>query len=399
MDNKLIQNLYNNKNNISKSDKKGFINILNKIDHIDDNRNKYNEMFYIYIADSEMMRKIFIIVCVFIYLCTKKDLQLKYVGIDFEFNNHIVGLMQININNIISNKVKYIWLIDLNEFNKNDKSIIVKTIFLNDYLYKILHGSDSLDTPFIFENLLSNDKEKILKFIHRLIDTRFICEYIRSDRGELPKCSIYDALKYFDTIDSNKYISLNNINEMMGPTYKIKWNVHNLNFQQIRYAYYDVLFLDSFLIDMYNNIDDKNMIYYKYINEIIRFIFLERRQVSNIIQKAKINVTKLNNIMIDVHDDKHDDKYTLTKLFDMSHKKVIIKDGDKSFDMIKLIDNNYVKSMFIVLLKHIFYEKVTGEISSNYIYRELDKLGFDKIKKILIRYSKVIKFKNHKINL
>lgn len=389
MNNKTIQKLYDNKDNISIAQKSKFINVLDNIDHLEDKRNKNNDVFHIYLADNDIMQKIFIITCLFINLCTKKTSKLKYVGIDFEFNDHRFGLMQININNIINDKIKYIWLVDLNEFNKKDKSIIVNSIFLNDYLYKILHGADSLDIPYIFEDLLDNKKDKILTFMNRFTDTRFICEYIRNDRGLAPKCSIYDALKYFDTIDENKYISLNNINESIGPTYKIKWDIYNLNYQQIKYAYYDVLFLDTFLVDMYKNIDKKNAVYYKYINEVIRFIILERKGISDIIEKAKKNVTLLNNNMVEIKGN----KYTLTKLFDISNQKLIINDGEQELDIMKLISNNYVKSLFVILLKNIFYENIYGDIKSDFIYKELEDMGFNRIKKILKQYSKIIKIK------
>ena len=62
---------------------------------------------------------------------------------------------------------------------------------------KILHGSESLDIPYIFDKVLLNNKHDILLFLRTIIDTRFLC----FDK----KCSLYELLYSTKTINDKQY--------------------------------------------------------------------------------------------------------------------------------------------------------------------------------------------------
>ena len=122
----------------------------------------------------------------------------------------------------------------------------------NKCSFKILHGCDSLDLPYMYDILFKGDKDTIFDFTSRIIDTRFLCEYYRASIEDEKKCSIYDALLYFETINMQKFEYLNNTHDYMGPVQDISWNIHKMSSHHVKYALYDVLFLKHFLSNIYS---------------------------------------------------------------------------------------------------------------------------------------------------
>ncbi len=112
---------------------------------------------------------------------------------------------------------------------------------INSSIYKILHGPESLDLPYIFTQMLQNRKQHIIKFVRKMYDTRFLCEYFKYSVEADNKCSIYVALRYFGVISDEKLKYLNDTNDSMGPIQNVNWNINTLNSYSTRYALYDVL--------------------------------------------------------------------------------------------------------------------------------------------------------------
>lgn len=211
----------------------------------------------------------------------------KHVCIDFEFNNGKIALMQIMFDTNI------IWLVDPTTI---DMELFVNNILTNKHIYKVLHGADSLDIPYIYKHMLHNDKTKIIQFTNKLFDTRFLCEYYKISQNDTnPRCSLYTAYMYFKVIDEKKLIELENINTV--PIYKIHWNINKLSDKQIKYAIYDVWYLKDLLDSIFKHIltnTPEQTNNYKIIIRLIRLTYLIRNNVINL-NKYKEQLHKHNN--------------------------------------------------------------------------------------------------------
>jgi hypothetical protein len=362
--------------------------------------------FIIIVGNDSTKRKLFIIYLLSFYLLNL-NINIKervHVGIDYEFNKQKIALMQINFGNII-------WLINPVELDKQkDMPILIKYLMTNTNIYKILHGPDSLDIPYMYEIMFDNNKEVIEKFTRKLIDTRFLCEYFKLSIGPDKKCSIYDALKYFGTITPEKYDELNKIHDLMGPVQDVDWNIHTISSYHLKYALYDVLFLQQFLIDIYTKVlGETNYLVpsYKYVNHLIRFIYLERNGITNIIEDTKKETNPLHNYII-----KHkNNNFTLITIFNkvMENFKICLNDTCKNnyIDLNFLLSVGYIGKKFTVLLKKIVYnilkdnftvykskkEVMDNKLDINLIWDKLDKNKYNYISKLLHMFDEEAKKK------
>lgn len=273
-----------------------------------------------------------------------------FVGIDYEFNDKKIALCQICLFPNSSNK--YIWIFDPKELDTEQTSLLIKYLFTSKYIYKIFHGSDSLDIPYMFQELFSNDKNIILKFIERVIDTRFNCEFQKYLCGYPDKkCSIYDALLYFGTIDQNKYNSLVHDNTSMDSIQNINWNVHDMSNYHLNYALYDVFYLRELLFDILRKAKKDNPSEYiniELIPEITRFIYLEKWNISNLLAELKIKTDTMNNYMV-----KYKTHLTLIGLYNNITKNMYLDNINLNLD--HLLNINYFKSSLVILFKYIVY--------------------------------------------
>ena len=112
---------------------------------------------------------------------------------------------------------------------------------MNKFIKKILHGSDSLDIPYMYNQLLDKDPEKIISFTKTMIDTRFLCEYYKLTKSDPSnnKCSIYDeesdrsAIYYFNVISEKQQEKLSDVLKSMPPPHDIVWNIHKMPKSQV----------------------------------------------------------------------------------------------------------------------------------------------------------------------
>ena len=134
----------------------------------------------------------------------------KVIGVDFEFNRvknkREIALCQINF---VKKKKMDIFLF----YPPNIKKDIFKSLLTSDCI-KILHGSESLDLPYLFDNIINNNDWD--KFCNNLIDTRYLCDYYNSSNNIDGRCRIYDLLLQMKVISKNKYDDLMKNDKLMG---------------------------------------------------------------------------------------------------------------------------------------------------------------------------------------
>jgi hypothetical protein len=388
-------------------------------------------IYNILIADSELKIKLFMLY-LFVYFIESKTRKFKikeidpntlnsipHIGIDFEFKQRKIALMQINFETFSSKDFKtesYIWLLNPAFLNNFQNNILIKYLMINNDIHKILHGPDSQDIPYMYNEMFKKDKQTILKFTKKIIDTRFLCEYARLSIELDRKCSIYSALKYFGTISKQKYEALKDIEDSMGPKQDISWNINKMSSFHVKYAFYDVLFLKSYLMDIYKHINLKTpelLESYKYVNPIIRFVLLDRREIIKVVEKAKKDINPINNYMI-----KYDNQnFTLITIFNelINNFKVYTDDG-KYLDFNFFLLIGFLKKSLLIMLKKIVYYVVRqnytifekknkrwkGEINLDESYNLMKKNRFFKIiklfeifkneafKRVILRFPKTI---------
>lgn len=363
--------------------------------------------YMLYIADTDVITKLFIMFLFYynLLLDDNKNTNKKFhCGIDYEFNTikvRQIALMQMNFT---INNQKYLWIIDPKKYDKKKTDIINDLLLLNDKVYKVLHGSESLDIPYMYDILFESDKDKILKFTKKLIDTRFLCEYVRKSTGITGKCSIYDALLYFGTITQEKYDELILMNEAMGPIQDVMWEINKMGSFHIKYALYDVLKLVLLLEDIYKKILETTPSYirtYYYINKIIRFVILERKKVTNILEFVKGVVNPMNNYIVEINNKKS----TLIDLFNKITENCIVKEDNDDIYISFIESISYVKGTFNFLLKYVVFYVISkkykiyknkndlmeNEIKIKLLYEELENIGFERIIKLLKIFEEYIK--------
>lgn len=247
-------------------------------DGVDDNKNNNNNnnnknnKTSVCFVKSKSIIELFLLYCKLFAFQKNK----VYIGMDFEFDKRELGLMQVCF---FDRAYKFVFLIHPNiDFSKSENKELIFDFYLNPKLYFILHGSDSLDTPYIY-SLFSENSIAInyfITFLSKTYDTRFLCEFSKF-KNNYPnyKCSLYIALLYAHAITETEYNSLLRIEHALHPIYKINWL--QIKAPIINYAIHDVLHLDKLL----NNLVDENT---ELITDIYRFTILNKLIKNNAVQ-------------------------------------------------------------------------------------------------------------------
>ena len=137
---------------------------------------------------------------------------------------------------------------------------------------KILHGGESLDIPYLFDNILLDEKSKQL-FCLSFVDSRYLCEYFHLDNNKLEeKCKINYLLLEMKVISKKQFKFLQKEEEKMGPIYEIVIDVNKLNDLVILYTLTDVLYLPE-LIKKFPD----NYIYNSLVPQLTSFSFNLKR--------------------------------------------------------------------------------------------------------------------------
>ena len=290
-----------------------------------------------------------------------------YIGIDYEYTNKKIQLAQLNFEHKEDLR-GIIMVVSPNELEPVMMENFIKLIICNKFIKKILHGSDSLDIPYMYEHMLGNDPSKIIKFTKTLIDTRFLCEYYKLNRptAQDGRCSIYDsdrdssAIFYFGVISEEQQQKLATLlmDELPAP-HDIVWNIHRLNRSQTQYAVYDVLYLKWFYYriiylgteDEQTDLGKKAIIefYKKVLNEMTSFTYLEKRNISYLLEKCKTEVDPINNFMIR----KPNTIFKLIDIYNQVSKNIITATPKADID--KMLKVNYYKGPLTILIKRMTY--------------------------------------------
>lgn len=284
-----------------------------------------------------------------------KNINMKhYMGIDFEFNkvtktSRDVALMQINLEN--ESDIGYIFVLYPPELSSKNNKILLN-LLTNKYIIKILHGAESLDIPYLFEQLLIT-KENINKFCVNFYDTKYICDYYHIvNKTKNGKCSIYNLLVDNKIITPQKNDELEKIGKKMGPIYNIVIDIHNLNNYVLQYSIYDVLYLP----DLIKKFINKNIVYSKILSEISVIVNKYRRKVDSNFMNMENIVNSMNNYFIK---DKGN-KIILNEIWLIYY--YFLSDKNKYLDDLKEIQ--YFKYFFEIITKYIVYSNI-GPIYKN----------------------------------
>lgn len=373
--------------------KKNIIYYINLDSHIEQNIN-FHAFFLIYALES-LFNKHF------------------YIGIDFEYTFRQIKLAQLNFEHNVSLK-SIIYMVDPTELDPIMLSNFINLIICNKYIKKILHGSDSLDIPYMYNQLLDKDPEKIISFTKTMIDTRFLCEYYKLTKSDPSnnKCSIYDeesdrsAIYYFNVISEKQQEKLSDVLKSMPPPHDIVWNIHKMPKSQVLYAQYDVIFLKYFyyriiyMATLENSTDlgKRNTIeLYRYVLfELTQFIYLEQNQITFLIAKCKEEVDTLNNYFI---------KKSNLKMIDIFNKisiNLITYSPNVNIDNILKI--NHFKKYMIIIIKRITYGFISQickvykdknnfwsqKLNNQFIFDFFVKLDFNYLHKLFLDLQLII---------
>ena len=285
-----------------------------------------------------------------------KNINIKhYIGCDFEFNRvrkheRDIALFQINLE-IDNQDTGQIFMFYPPELTKEQNNILIK-LLTNKNIIKILHGGESLDIPYLFDQVLKT-RDNIENFCCNLLDTKYLCEYGHIEtNSNIVKCSIYYLLEEYKIITAQKFKDLEAINF----NYLIEIDIHKMSSDTYRYSLYDVLFLPELIRKFLN----KSEMYTKVIPEITKLVFQYKRLPNHEINKVKEFVYSNNMDFI-----KGDGTiYLLNDIYNFYILTLINK------DIKNLMKITYFREFFDICFKYIAYKNI---FSLNKIYQSKDK--------------------------
>jgi hypothetical protein len=303
-----------------------------------------------------------------------------YLGIDFEFNkigkgDRDVALMQINLESDDSNE-GYIIVIYPPELPSEDLDILIKLI-CEPIIIKILHGAESLDIPYMFNQLVKNNK-LIDGLCTNFYDTKFLCDYSHISKKKQGRCSIYYLLTENNVITQEKFDELENIENLTGPIYLIHIDIHSMSHDVFRYSLYDVLYLPE-LIKKYVV---KGIEYNKIIPQITCLINKYKRNIEPdfyVFEKI-INTLNINYI----YDSDSNSTILLNEIWEFYYYTISDKLG--YLNNIKEIPN--FKHFFEIITKMIIYSHVIKILKVQKTKKETIHLREDYLMRLFIWLNK-----------
>jgi hypothetical protein len=292
------------------------------------------------------------------------------IGLDFEFRkiskqNREIALAQINLENNNTNAYIFIFYPP----HLTNKKILLN-LLCNNKIIKVLHGGESLDIPYLFNELFDNNKNIIKKFIINLYDTKFLCEYSHIINNVNKKCSIYNLLEEYKIIDQKNVKKLENLEKNMGKIYLVRFDINNLSEDLINYALYDVIYLPELIKKFIISSNSIN----KIISEFTGIIYYLKR-VNEIDNLSKI-VNQYNNNYILISNE----NVNLNEIFNYYYK------NNPNNLLIKLSNITYFKHYIKNIIKYIIYKIICDKYKI--------KINLPKLNKYLLNNSNIINFIN-----
>lgn len=322
--------------------------------------NELDNIFYVvHISRNDDTKiKLFLVYCLLYYSDNmNKQNNKMIVGIDFEFTKTKIGLCQLSFHP--AKKSKYIFILNPTILSTIQKELFIKTIFISP-IYRIIHGGDTLDIPFIYEDLFMQNTEYMEKFLNGLYDTRYLCEYIKIyDNYVDKKCSIYNALLYFNVVDIEKFNELEEINKQINYR-KFTWEELTLN--MLKYVLYDVLFLKKFVKNLFSYAQSKNKQLYhelKIIPMIDKYNYLQKYGINDSLSYVKELIDPLNNMSVEL--------YNIKKPMVSFYDDIINETDDKMKQISNILKINNFKKSMTILFKFIVFDVIISEINDDNI--------------------------------
>jgi hypothetical protein len=336
-----------------------------------------------------------------------------YMGIDFEFNTKKVALMQILFEMHIKNKiVKRYYILYPPELSNEFIDYFKKNILANVNIFKILHGAESLDIPYIVNDLfdLSTETDQLINFFLSMVDTRYLCEYLNINESKKNICRIYDLLLDKQIITDEIKKKLEENEKEMGPIYEIIIDINTISNHMVTYGIHDVVYLVDLFLKLKSQVIIINPKDYYILLDCLRYALLEKREITNIGDDLII-INMMNNYFFYVNKTNNFDKnaeineknyYRINML---KTSTMLIDDFLLSYPNIaKLLLINYFRANILNLFRTIVYililkyykvkksntEEFNYKLDSKYIEicKELELLEFnylvDLIKKFYI---------------
>jgi len=336
-------------------------------------KNTNNKIYRVYKIDSPNKQNI---MCQYIkeYIENQKlnPHESHYIGIDFEFDQVSkdkkgIALMQINFEN--DNNIAHIYIFKPSLLTKDEELLIIK-LLTNDKIFKILHGSESLDIPYIFNQLLITP-ENVNKFCVNFYDTKFLCEYYNVSHKITESCSIYSLLVNHMIVDMNHIKELNKIEEEMGEIQYVTIDINNMDKNLLSYALYDVIFLPQLLKKLLSYGD----IYKFIIPEVICIIFKSKRLIETNLNRLIEDLNKQNNCHID-------NNFSFIQIYE-----ILLYQYFKYNDLNQV---NYFKNFFTIISKLLVYSMIVDNFTS-YIGKNEFRYNYNKYFAWLKNYIHVYK--------
>lgn len=271
----------------------------------------------------------------------------KYIGIDFEFNREnnkrVIALCQINFE-VYNDNTPYIFLFYPPDIQKQNKNILIE-LFTSKNTIKILHGSESLDIPYLFNDVLINIKDKN-DFLVNFFDTKYMCEYYNISNNLIKnKCKIYELLYQMNVITKKKLNMLNTNDKNMGNIWEINIKINNLSKNVILYSLYDVIYLPQLFKKF-----PKNYIYRKLLPSINNFNLIYKISLINTLANISTNIAKYNTNYYYIDQN----KYSFNEIYTIVYYWL---DSDKFFN--NIFQLNYFKKSYEIFIKDTLYTKLT----------------------------------------
>jgi len=309
-----------------------------------------------------------------IYNISTKNKNQVYMGIDFEFNTKKVALMQILFEiKKPESTIKRYFIIYPPNLDREIYDYFKIYIMANSKILKILHGSESLDIPYLVEVFFDFDLSLTIDFFLSMVDTRYLCEYLNLERSEPNICKIYDLLEKTKIIDPLEKANLELNEEKMGHIYEIIIDINTITPELITYSIHDVVYLVDLFIHLKTEIIKSNPKNYYLLIDVQRYCFMEKRGVTNIGDDLVI-INQMNNYFYYINKNTESNKYIIDKIIltqseEISmnlgyfHKinlikthELILKDFIESYDNLKnIISINYIKTNIINLFRTLTY--------------------------------------------
>jgi len=337
-----------------------------------------------------------------------------YMGIDFEFNTKKIATMQILFEVHKKDKIiKKYYIIYPQNLNQQILDYLKYDIMANHTIIKILHGSESLDIPWLVNEFFKMELKPTIDFILSMVDTRYLCEYLNISKSQKNICRIYDLLLMNGIIDQQEKDKLDENEDKMGPIYKIFIDINKMTPELITYAIHDVEYLADAFLNLKMQIIKNNPKDYYLLIDCMRYCFMERRGIT-IIGSDLVTINMMNNYFYYINKSNKKTEFVLDKILedldvssnldkvDYFYKvsliktyNIIIKDFLDSYDRIRyILSINYIKTNTVNLLRTILYtiivryykvkssntEIVEYNLDDNY------KLIIDKLKKLDLNY-------------